>query len=643
VWIKRIELLNWGPFRGEHRLDLEPKAYAVTAKLEGDSARSNYLGKSFLGEAIKFALDGWLNPERPFDNREAWISRGETGGHVRLTFDDDSSALRSKNVGESAQTRYFPPGGGENFAKQDRADEEIATRLGMSSDDSLFTWFIAQQQAGFIVQAEGKRLDEVFGAWLQLDRLDRAIARVEGSLRTTELEIAKHDARVAAAREQQAARGDIQVLSGEETKAWEALVQARRESGGVEARYKAAVALAVFEEKLAQAERLEEEGAKLRAEYDAMDHDGRKRAHEAAMGVSRDLLAVSRRHGEEAIAAGKLAAGEFDGVCPVGKMQCPVSADLLARRSQNKKNAELAIAAARTANKETTAAEDLAGAAFAKVLEADRLAERLQTMRDQVEKLYASLPEEMPEHEDVQVLAEFRRVVQQKVETAVAVHANAKMAREGAEAVEKTLRDMAPALAKLRHRASVLQASALVLRRARREIAQSAMGEIQDAANSDLAEMGSGISAEMRWEHPGRGLAKECEECGRAFPDSARVRSCECGATRGPAVVRRLDCRLSKWSGGAKDLAGLTLQLAAARWLREERGSAWEFAFVDEPAAALDESLRRALAAHLPRLLASAGVRQALVVSHDPRAASALPGRIQVTSDGEWSKVEVVA
>jgi DNA repair exonuclease SbcCD ATPase subunit len=642
VWIKSIELLNWGPFRGEHRLDLEAKAYSVTAKLEGDSGRSNYLGKSFLGEAVLFALFGWLNPERPFDNKEAWISKGEKGGLVRLTFDDGSSVLRSKNVGESLQTRYFPPDKAE-FAKQDRADEEIVARLGLGADDALCTCFLVQQQAGFIVQAEGKKLDEVFGSWLRLDRLDRSITRLDFALSTTAKEIAGHDARVAAAREQQTAMGDIEILRSVEMRAANALTNAREDSSSLEARYKTATSLAANEAKLAQIESIEEEGARLRAEYDEMDHAGRKKAHEAAMEVSRGLLAVSGRHGQAAIAAVKLAAGEFDGVCPVGKMQCPVSADLLARRAQNKKNAELAKDAARVAVQDTTAAEDLAGAAFVKVLECDRLAERLQTMRDQVIKLYASLPEEMPEHEDVQLLTELRRAAQQRVETAVAVHANAKMSREGSEAVERSLRDMVPALAKLRHRASVLQAAALVLRRARREIAQAAMGEIQDAANADLAEMGSGISAEMRWEHPGRGLAKECEECGRAFPDSARVRECECGAARGPAVVRRLDCRLSKWSGGAKDLAGLSLQLAAARWLREERGSTWEFAFVDEPAAALDESLRLSLSSHLPRLLSSAGVRQALVVSHDPRAASALPGRIQVTSDGTWSKVEVVS
>ena len=41
MWIKTLTLENWGPFKGETTLHLEPKAYAVAAQLDADAGRSD--------------------------------------------------------------------------------------------------------------------------------------------------------------------------------------------------------------------------------------------------------------------------------------------------------------------------------------------------------------------------------------------------------------------------------------------------------------------------------------------------------------------------------------------------------------------------------------------------------------------------
>jgi DNA repair exonuclease SbcCD ATPase subunit len=95
--------------------------------------------------------------------------------------------------------------------------------------------------------------------------------------------------------------------------------------------------------------------------------------------------------------------------------------------------------------------------------------------------------------------------------------------------------------------------------------------------------------------------------------------------------VQRLDIVQTDQSGALDDLAGITLQIAAATFIVEKRQSPWSTLLVDEPTASCDRTNRRALAIELARLLsAGTGFRQALVLSHSPDVAEVFPNVIEI-------------
>lgn len=636
--IRRLRLENWLCYRGVVDLRLEPTAYAVHAEMDGDPDRSNFLGKSALGESVLFALAGWLSPERHFDSKDAWISNGESAGSVLLELDDGHVVERSKRAGKSGQLEVSRGG---STLRQAEAQALLDGLVGMSVRDLQATLFAMQREAGFLVRSRGSELDEVFAEWLGLEKMDRAEARLEK----------------AASGEASAREGLDRSLEGlrvqeSETIAQagsrEAMVRDREEVGrlaeeiaGLEARLRVALAARADAARLAQVDRIQQEGAELRARYDSMDHAARRRN----LAIAEDLSQVARvnanhvdkdrRHLTE------LAKGKFDGTCPVARFECPVS-----DRIRKDKERFLALeqeAIALVAEKQVILEKEHHHLCItqAQVQEADRLAERLQTMRDQAEKIHASVGDLQEEPEDVAALeaqiAERRALAQAARDSATRHQVHA----EQADRASAQVRLLEPRIEAARARESVLSAAAMVVRRSRREILRSALIEIQDGANADLADLGVDLGVELRWEREGKDPARCCEFCGLAFPPSARVKACPCGAARGFQKVQRVEVRMTARSGGAEDLAGLVLQLAAGRWLLSERGAGWDVAWLDEAISALDPAHRRMVAQHLPRMLRRAGLSQAFVVSHDPRSAAALPARIVVRSDGQWSRAEV--
>jgi len=55
---------------------------------------------------------------------------------------------------------------------------------------------------------------------------------------------------------------------------------------------------------------------------------------------------------------------------------------------------------------------------------------------------------------------------------------------------------------------------------------------------------------------------------------------------------------------------------------------------LDEPFGQMDAANRRAFAGHLPAILRQSGFGQAFVIAHHSSVLDALPGRIEIESDG---------
>jgi hypothetical protein len=642
VWIKRLRLENWMVYRGVVELLLSPVAYAIHAEMDGDSDRSNFLGKTAIGEAILFATHGYLSPTRHFDAKDSWISHGEDRGLVEVEFDDGSIARREKKMGKPGTFQWRSSQAGSWSAK-DEAQLAAGRAIGLSLADMMATSFAVQKEVGFLARSRGSELDDVFGEWLGLGRLDRAEARLsraaegEGS-RRSELE-----GRLAVDRQLAGSDAEHEAASAAHLEA----VLARKEAAGerkvLQERLRIAQQSAAEVSKLVQVDRIQAEGVELRARYEAMDPERRRVELKEAGASLFEMRSTEEKVAGERRRLTEYAKGNFDGQCPVSREACPVAEEVRAKKARFLQLEKEAIASCASWGVERNRQEERHAHAVKQARESDALAERLQTMREQAEKIYASVADMPEEPEDVAALRIELEAAEAKeraaMEKVVMFDAMLAQARRAREAILKS----APAVEASKRRESILSVGAMVISRARREILKSALLEIQDSANADLVDLGADLAVEARWERDGRDPARSCRYCGLAFPASARVKECACGAARGQQQVQRVEMRMTARSGGAEDLAGLVLQLAAGRWLRRERGSGWEVAWLDEAVSSLDGAHRRMVAQKLPALLARAGMRQALIVSHDRKSMEALPGRILVTSDGKWSKAMVVA
>jgi DNA repair exonuclease SbcCD ATPase subunit len=171
-----LEVENWMAFRGVHRIKLEPKVYALTAVRVDDKDSSNWAGKSALAEAFLFALTGYVNPGRKYDNADGWIHRGEPQGGVKIGLSNGMFIERSRKRGKSTQLVLHY---GETVAKQDEAQKLIDEAVGLQEDDLLKTCFCVQREAAFLVRTGGATLDGVFGSWLRLGKLEEAQDRLD--------------------------------------------------------------------------------------------------------------------------------------------------------------------------------------------------------------------------------------------------------------------------------------------------------------------------------------------------------------------------------------------------------------------------------------------------------------------------------
>lgn len=649
TYIAGIRLTNWLRYRGEHEAELGPTVYAVVAEWDHDPQRSNWGGKSALLWAVRFALSG-KHPKRTDDE---WITRGETEGGVDLEWSDGTFISRTKKIGKRTELRVlYPDGdGGELEAFGADAQAVIDERLGLTDADSTNTWWLEQHEMASFIKSDPAERTRVVSRWLVLGPLDDATKWVAERLR----HLVEQDDRAAASEatlaqqlealchEQAIDDGDPLIVLAERARD----AEQRRDAAGAEMRADQAKLA-----ELQQWQAVERDAETYQILSDEVSALETELAGSAAPTPAE--LARLRRSADEAVAAvhaaqaeerGKLrlVRGQFEGTCPVGGIQCPVTAELNAqgeRARQMHDDAEQALERARADHR---LARDALDAAQGRATSADRLRTRIDEKRRQAERYRAAAEQlrhrpELPE-------ADLDRVARAQSATRQA-EADLVRARSAADQYQRLSQALATKRAErhaLRAPVTTHREALALLRAARRRVAERAMGRIEEGANELLRESGIDLAMSVRWSREGRELATACTGCGTPFPSSRRVRECStCGAVRGPKVDEKLHVVLTDESGGALDLAGVAAKLSAGAWLREQRDSTWSVACLDEPFGALDRAHSQALAAHIASMIRGRyGFEQAFVVAHDQVLLDSLPGRIVVRAGADGSRLEV--
>lgn len=643
--LRALALENWLSYRGVTRLEgLGPRAYAMVAHLADDPERSNGLGKSALAESILFALKGWTNPDRGFKADE-WITDGEKGGSVYLEFDDGYWVKRSRS-GRSWNLET------QTGAKKDEAQREIDEHILLSTDDALATTFFRQRDMARFVLAKPEPRMDVVSDWLRLGPLEKCAERASERARVAEAEAADvlQEIRVAEEIERrELGEGTLDQLEQARAAAREKLDVAEASLEAARVAWQVAGRAQSSREKLAEFERLNAEGWELKKQIDVKrverllsDHrEKEKRSRE----IARLLSDAERDHAQKQ----KLALGQFDGHCPVANIACPAREQINAPRADNDKLRIAARNKLTAVQVEWERADAEERAARAELDEVRRIQARFDALR---ERALAIKPEADAAKASRERLADVDalRAAMTEAEDQRAQLAREHDALERAVALVKKSRAQRARLAEVarQHEAKIRVArqGAMIFGRngAQRRIGERTLAQIQRAANASIATCGLDLEVELRWSREAGGLAKACEACGRPFPASQKVKACEsCGAQRGPHLVHKLDLLLSAQGGAYEDLAGYAIQLAAGKWLRDDRGSPLAIAVLDEPNASFDVAIRRMFTTRLPSMLFASGVRQAFVISHSADVLASLPGRIEIVSDGRFAQARVVA
>lgn len=635
--IRRIVLRNFGPFRGEHVVELGPKAYAVNARFEADPSRSNTGGKSMLLEAIDFAFFGRWKRERGFRYSDDWITRGEPEGAVSVVLEGDASVKRERRRGKPTQIR-FSDGRGP-AASQEEAERALARHLRLSAADATNAYYFEQGKMARFVHADPADRLAVVSGWLGLGRADAAEEIASEALAAVSSEIDSLTARRLLLEQQLDAVTSTRVDAGSLVRGFE---EAEAKVAALTSELEASLRTEADARLVAEHDRNLARGMALRTEVDQ-----ERAALEADLEMVGSALRKMRAEADEKEREVKrrlvVAKGRFDGRCPVASIDCPAKD----RINQDRNKANEALAEAKQALQDISGdiervEEDAKDVDVRKRSFDEKEAELARLRAWMTENAKAAKAAKRaaatsrPSNEVSRDLREARGARDQATDRLQ----RTKAADDLRNGIERDLEAARAALHAKVTQAKVAAKARAIFAAARRRVAERAFATITDDASRLLATAGVDLELEARWEREGRGPAKTCEKCGAAFPASAKVKECaRCGEVRGLHSVQKLDFHVSPRSGGADDVAGVGLQLAAGAWLLRSRESSFSTALLDEPFAAVDKAWRHGLARALAR---SSWYRQMLVISHDPAASSMFPGRIDVVVRRDGSRMITV-
>jgi DNA repair exonuclease SbcCD ATPase subunit len=645
--IAKLRLVNWKCLP-EVELDLGPRAYAIVARHETDRGRSNWAGKSSLVEAIDYAL--WGRLPRGCRTKRDWIARGEKKGEVGLALSDGSTIVRA--LGTSSEKLWWNPGSKDaRPASQDAAQALIERAVGLDKDDYLATCYFRQREMARIVTCDpGTRMDLVAG-WIRLAPLQAC--EEDASARLRELCRAREQIDHHERTERALAAGVLQQYGAQTAEDLRRMAdQAESDAEGQRSNLELAreelarfAELSALAPQAARYEAIVAEGKRLAAQVvEPVDPDELARAADRAHAAIADYGVAS-----DAVAAkSRIAAGRFDGGCPLVGEQCPARAFVEGNRDRNAAGLKDAVA--------QRAALDLVRAstqqAFALLQERARNASdrerRLADLRAEATRLkpawrrHALLAQVGGADEAALRASEAARISREADQLAYQTRSAVAAYEKHLEGWKSWAQESAGLEAKIRTAAAAV--AVFGKNGAQRRVAEGALVDVERRANETLATAGIELGVRISWSREGSGLAGNCSACGQAFPTSARAKVCErCGAERGPNLVNKLDLELTDRSGAAEDLAGIATQMAAAAWLRADRTSDWGVAVLDEPTGALDASNRQAFAVALPKILAAGGFAQSFTIAHHAGILDSLPGRIEIVSDGRRSTAGVIA
>lgn len=625
-------------------------------------------------ESIRHVLTG-RHRKRMEDD---WITRNCDEGGIRLELDCDNwlvDIYRFRKRGESTKLEVVSwmagdlTGGPDGNVtaepmrlKGDEAQLYIERLVGLTADDFDSSCYFGQKRMSqFITGQAGSRMDTIVG-WLKLEKLALAADRAQEDLAAAVSDLKSiQDSRatVAVAVEQifdfykitkdQAGRQyDFAERFSQLTDALarmdaELADAKRNEQTFIDQAFAETAARAKFDDARRYHEAVQQ-GKALKARVEAYRQDVPTDVDVQHLCQQIGVLQGDAGAALSALNAKRMVArGEFDGRCPVADLQCPAKDQINASVQKNQKSLV-------KAQSEVDGLKELLAELRGRLEDAEgrrakhaRDIAQLEELRKEAKRYKdaADAVAALREPDELSTIDEDVLKVHNVYLTIAEQRGRLKLSIEQVQKGIVSLTGSQRQVDALGGRISLLREAHQILGRqgAQRVIARAAFDRIQRGADLALSRCGIDLTVQVAWERETDELAKHCPDCGAAFPKSRKQREClDCGADRGAHYEQKFEVTPSDQSGGADDLAGIMVQLAAADWLRQDRGSGFGVALLDEPLAHLDRAHSRALAGHLPELLRFFGFGQSLVSAHDSSVMAGMPALIEITAgpNGSW-------
>jgi DNA repair exonuclease SbcCD ATPase subunit len=641
--ITKIELGDWMPFRGVHKLDVPSGPISVVAKYTEDPERSNWGGKTAFEEGIEWCIYGIHR--KTYEDR--LIHNGQESTFVRLTFSGGDVVERSRVRGKTTKIRFKTSDGIEY--RQKDASEAIEKFIGLDNQDFRATLCFAQGDTEAIVSKKSGERRKLIGQWLEFDAWFRVASRARVALRASLSKVQSVTRRLAEI-ETFFAEHNREELAIELSKTIEESNKFSLLVDGCQKRIDKANRAASAKTAVAQLEELKIERASLIEELRGAKVEGL----EQAKIVFEEAKSSEDQASKELRSAKSLLGGSFDGKCPVVCIECPIAETISADKKSAAEKVSNVEKVLGECSHRTHSARLVLGELTAKERELQRKRERFNQLTATGKRL-ASIANEsdgLLSDEDFSKLTEERDRYQTDLKNSYATK----------RIIEKLLEDISIALTEQQELLSDLeearrdaQIKALALKCVGptgipQQIMFDSLGRLEERSNGLLD--GTGLSISFDTEREMKDLEPICSDCGYTYRGQ-KDKSCPaCETERQKKMSDDLEIPVDDGSGeiedakaksgGAKALIASAIRMSASLMLRELRGSACSFALVDEPFGSLDLRNRRILAQVFTGFLGSVGLEQAFVISHDAALLDSLPGRIEITRNGDASTIKVV-
>lgn len=633
-YVRELTLLNWGPFKGEHTIKLEPTVYAVTAQHHANQDRSNWIGKTWFLDSMLFALTGMMPDTCTL--ADDWITHGEAEGCVTLVADDGTVVFRGRKRGQSTKL-VVKVKGKKKQQVQKVAQETLYSMMGMDGDDLLATSFIRQKQISRLITADPTTRTDIVNGWVELDPLQRA----EQWLRDRLNGLLKEELQLAVG---EAPEGEASELVKEWAQVDGTTGLRRLERDALQKQYASAGTWKQHEQLVGQFSELQRQGKALRFKVDAFKSPDVDALHAEAQAIELSrATALDREHGLRVMVN-----DDWDSKCPLTCEVCPVEGEVReigVRMGTEHGEAEVVLD---QVDLDAKVARDAHTAARAQQMMHEGEVRQLKDLRKRAAELMPSV-RYIEDHDEVDTTKVTVALNQHNADIAQGerqlgdLEARIEAHRLHEDATQRVAQQRAELQGTIR---TCREAIAVVGRQgAQREVAEAALFRIERGANELLQQSSIDLQVKVQWaREASSGLAVHCDTCGSVFSKSQKVKVCEiCSAKRGPKRIEKLQIIPSDRSGAADDITGLGFQLAASAWLRAKRSASWSVTCIDEPFGALDAANCRALSTHLYALIrGNYAFAQGFLVAHNAAVMENLPARIRIFQGVEGITLEVV-